>query len=108
MTKATEKFILGYSPETVHHGSQSWKRLVTLLLLSGGRGKVDTGAWLLFPFYSFWNLSPEVTPSTFSVSVLSSTQSRKSLTHVPRLVSHMILDSSSKLQLALTITPFIV
>lgn len=46
VTKATKKFILGYSPETVYHGSQSQRGAGHTAPAVGRQREKDTGAWL--------------------------------------------------------------
>ena len=46
VTKATKKFILGYSPETVYHGSQSQRGVGHTAPAVGRQREKDAGAWL--------------------------------------------------------------
>lgn len=46
VTKATKKFILGYSLETVYHGSQSQRGVGHTAPAVGRQREKDAGAWL--------------------------------------------------------------
>lgn len=86
VTKATKKFILGYSPETVYHGSQSQRGLVTLLLPSGGREK---RALVLGSFVFTFILEPRPWKDSSSVkSTESSCREPELHSQHPRWTAH--------------------